>query len=316
MEHRYRAHGMTILSSLELPLLTVPPGLLGRDLVLRRGADRYVTSDDPPGSVLATLDRPDGSALYRLARTDGSTILRYPGLCDFVGDARMSDVTAHLHPGADPGLVAVLASGALIATHLKLHDELVLHASAVELGGSALAFVGSSGMGKSTIAAALCRGEGRLVSDDVLRVDLTDPTSARVHPGSTENRLRPGARELADEAPAGATRPTADGRLALRARSCATAPLPLAACVVPLPSRLAVDVSVRPLRGARALMRLVRFPRVVGWIEPTSSATEFQALAELVERVPVFEASIPWGPPFRPEVLDGLLDAVVFAGQR
>jgi len=42
----------------------------------------------------------------------------------------------------------------------------------------------------------------------------------------------------------------------------------------------------------------------------------FQAVADLVEQVPVFDATVPWGPPFRPDVLSGLLDAVAGPGQR
>lgn len=310
MKHWYHAHDLVISSEVELALPPGPPASGLPDLVLRWGVQRPVPPDDPPGNRLAGRSGPDGRILYSLGRNRDRTVLRYPGLCDFAGDLDLSDVTVHLNPGADPGLIPVLAAGALIAVHLKLRHELVLHASAVQLDGRALAFVGASGMGKSTLAAALCRNGCELVADDVLRVDLTDPAVVRVYPGSTESRLRMNARQLADTAPPDAVRPTADGRLALRPRACAGGPLPLAACVVPRPSRKAEDVSVRRLPTSRALLRMIQFPRVVGWSEPVSAAHEFQALADLVERVPIFEASVPWGPPFRPEVLAGLLDAV------
>lgn len=316
MDHWYRAHGLVISSEVELALPPTPPASSTPDLVLRCGAQRPIPSEDPPGSRLATLSRPDGTVLYSLARDRDRAILRYPGLCEFVGDPELADITVALHPGADPGLIPVLAAGALVAVHLKLRHELVMHASAVQLDGRALAFVGASGMGKSTLAAVLCRNGCGLVSDDVLRVDLTDPTLVRVYAGSTENRLRMSARELADTAPSDAVRPTADGRLALRSRTCAGESLPLAACVVPRPTRRAVDVSVQRLPKSEALLRMIRFPRVVGWSEPASSACEFQALADLVERVPIFEALVPWGPPFRSEVLAGLLDAVTGSAAR
>jgi len=312
----YRAHGLVISSAVELSLPPGSPAAGEPDLVLRCGADRPISSHDPPGCRLATLSRPDGTVLYSLARDRDRTVLRYPGLCDFVGDPKLVDITVHLHPGVDPGLIPVLAAGALIAVHLKLRHELVLHASAVQLDGRALAFVGASGMGKSTLAAALCRTGCELVADDVLRIDLSDTAVVRVYPGSTESRLRMNARQLADTAPADAVRSTADGRLALRPHACAGEPLPLAACVVPRPSRKAVDVSVQRLLNTQALLRMIQFPRVVGWSEPASTAREFQALADLVEQVPIFEASIPWGPPFRPEVLTELLEAVAGPGQR
>lgn len=313
MEHWYRAHGLVICSEVELGLPTGALAAATPDLILRCGAERAIPVEDPPGSRLATLTGRDGTVRYSLARDREQTVLRYPGLCEFVGDPELADVTVHRHPGRDSGLIPILAAGALVAVHLKLRHELVLHASAVQRNGQALAFVGASGMGKSTLAALLCSNGCELVTDDVLRVDLTAPV-ARVDPGGIESRLRVNARPLADAAPSGAVRRTADGRLALRPRACANEPLPLAACVVPLPTRKSVDVAVRRLRTAPALLRMLQFPRIVGWSEPISTADEFQALADLVERIPVFEASVPWGPPFRPQVASGLLEAIVGVG--
>lgn len=316
MDYAYRAHGLTISSMVELPLPASPPAPGPPDLLLRRGTDRPVPDQLPPGRDLAGLSNPEGKVFYSLGRDEERTVLRYPGLCDFVGDRDLTDVTVHLHPGADRGLLSVLASGALLAVHLMLRGHLVLHASAVQLNGHAVAFVGASGMGKSTLAAALCGHGCGLVADDVLRVDRIGAAAMRVHPGSTETRLRMNAGALAKAAPPDAVRHTADGRLALRPTTSAVGPLPLVACVVPRPSRDAVEVSVDRLAPARAFVRMSQFPRVLGWRDPASMDRAFQRLADLVEHVPVFEATVPWGPPFRPEVLDGLLAAIAGPGQR
>ncbi|MCT2585753.1 hypothetical protein [Actinophytocola gossypii] len=292
----YHAYGLRIASDVELPL---PPGSGHPDLVLRRGPDRPVPAERP-GPPLAEVLRPDGSVFYTLARVGDTTVLRYPGLCDFVGDA---EVTIHLHPGADAGLLPVLIAGTLLAVHLTLRHAHVLHASAVEVDGRAVAFVGASGMGKSTLSAALCAAGHALVSDDLLRVD-----GGVVHPGATESRLRPAASALAETA---AVRETADGRLAVAPRVWTGGPLPLAACVVPRPDRAAAGVAVRRLRPAVALLGLSRYPRVLGWTDGPTAASAFQSLADLVERVPVFEATIPWGLPFADGVLADLLDAVL-----
>jgi hypothetical protein len=301
----YAAYGLHIASDVPLPL---PEAVAVRapDLVLRRGADRPVPPERPPGTRLAEIGRPDHTIFYTLARDGDATVLRYPALCDFVGDTRFARVTAHLHPGADEGLLPVLIAGAVLAVHLTLHHHLVLHASAVRVGDRAVAFVGSSGMGKSTLAAALCDLGHGLVSDDLLRVD-----GGMVHPGGTESRLRENARTLAADTSTGTSYETADGRLALRPRTLATDVLPLAACVIPRPSREVTTVTAHRLGGVHALLRLSRYPRVLGWSDTHSMAAAFQALGDLVEHVPVFEATIPWGPPFADGVLAGLLDAVV-----
>jgi hypothetical protein len=300
----YRAYGLDIASDLALAL---PPGGLGEpDLVLVRGVDREVPQERPAGDRLAEVLRADHTIFYTLCRTPEQTVLRYPGLCDFVGGRGFRQVTVYLQPGADEGLLAVMISGTLLAVHLQLRHELVLHASAVQVGDRAIAFVGSSGMGKSTLAAALCDLGCGLVTDDLLRVDVRND-AVMAHPGGTENRLRPSARELAVSAPPESVHETADGRLALRPRTWVNGVLPLAACVVPRPTRDATHVTATRLRPSSALLRLSRYPRVLGWTDKPSMSFAFQALADLVERVPVYDATIPWGPPFAEGVLPGLL---------
>ena len=141
--------------------------------------------------------------------------------------------------GADPDLLSVLVSGTLLAFVLTMRGETVLHASAVQVGDAALAFVGASGMGKSTMATLLCADGARLVTDDVLRLDTTSapPTCAL---GATELRLRKGADHLAERfanqlGSAPGLRTTGDARQALAAAPATTEDLPLAALVVPVP---------------------------------------------------------------------------------
>jgi hypothetical protein len=306
---RYHAHGLLVDSDVELPLTAACADRPGPpDLTLRRGADRPVPPGDPDGEPVARLADPAGRTFYSIA-TDGSrTVLRYPGLCEFVGDGGLRDVQVHLHPGREPGLIPVLAAGNLLAVHLRLRGELVLHASAVRIGSCAIAFVGGSGMGKSTMATLLCAGGHPLLTDDVLRTQLLLDT-VLVHPGSTETRLRDAARPLA-AALSGAGRATADGRLAVRPTIHTGPPLRLAACVVPQPDRAQTGVTAHRLTGSRALLLLARFPRVLGWTEPLALARDFQLLADLVERVPVFCAQVPWGPPFPADLAAELLAAL------
>ncbi len=75
----------------------------------------------------------------------------------------------------------------------------LLHASAVELGGRAVAFVAASGTGKSSICAHLVAGGARFVTDDVLAVE---PARGRVlaHPGPASMNLDPAELAAMDEA--------------------------------------------------------------------------------------------------------------------
>lgn len=298
----YKAHGLLVRSDLLLRLQ--PAAIAGMpDMTLRRGADRAVPTGNPPGELLAEVRDERNRTFYSIGRDQSRTIMRYPGLCEFVGDRDLRDVVVHAAPGAAERLLSVVAAGALLAMHLILRGELVLHASAVRVVDSAVAFIGASGMGKSTLATLLCADGHLLVADDVVRVCMKR-LGARpvVFPGSIESRLRPGSSALADAAPAGAVHQTADGRIGLRLEAHDGPPIPLAACVVPFPNHHIDEIVVSALSKAQGLRRLLQFPRILGWVERGWPVRNFEALADLVNLVPVFEAQVPWGPPFRPDV--------------
>ncbi|MDQ7993990.1 MAG: hypothetical protein AAGC63_16635, partial [Propionicimonas sp.] len=76
--------------------------------------------------------------------------------CDFEIDSSLSEVMVCPFEDMQPGLDRVLATGTLLSIVLQLRGDCVLHASAVERDGRALAFVGQSGRGKSTMATLMC----------------------------------------------------------------------------------------------------------------------------------------------------------------
>jgi hypothetical protein len=161
-------------------------------------------------------------------------------------------------------------------------------------------------MGKSTMAGWLCSNGAELFADDLLRVDC-EPDAAWAYAGSTEARLRIGARPLADcfQAPV-ARRETVDGRLALSPPLAAADRLPLGRLVLPRPSRSVARVELAMLEPTQAVLALASCPRVLGWTDRSVQRAQFERAAELVARVPVFSAIVPWGPPFRPAVVDEL----------
>ena len=75
-------------------------------------------------------------------------------------------------PTADPATLRFFTIGNLMAMLLYQRGLLVLHASCVDLDEGAGAFVGRSGAGKSSLAAAFDVRGHRILSDDVTAVDL------------------------------------------------------------------------------------------------------------------------------------------------
>jgi hypothetical protein len=85
------------------------------------------------------------------------------------------------------GWLTIGMTSAIAATCLYLQGHVAIHANAVSLKGLAVAFVGYSGMGKSTLSAyCASRGAG-FITDDVLVVD----SNGLVHSGNPRLKLYP-----------------------------------------------------------------------------------------------------------------------------
>ena len=317
MSELTRVYGLTVRS--EVPLHLHRPAAPGTpaDLEIELGPPVARTEETPPGRVLLDLR---GSRRFYTATEDGPAYrLRFFGSCDVVLDRGLTRATVHPVADGDPDLLPVLLSGNLLAFVLAVRGETVLHASAVQVGSAALAFIGASGMGKSTMATLLCAAGARLVTDDVLRLDLvgTPPTCSL---GATELRLRKGADHLAERfGSAPGVRTTGDSRQALAATPATPEDLPLAALVVPVPdhSRERTSAEISRLPAKDAMLLLAQFPRLLGWEDPTVTGRAFHQLADVVDRVPVHAAVLPWGPPFPEDIATQVLDAVgLSAGER
>ncbi|SDL34865.1 hypothetical protein [Tessaracoccus oleiagri] len=292
-----RMHGLTVRSEVPLHQSRLLPTATPADLDITVGAPAHSLTEAPTGSVLLhfEMDR----QYYTVVADDHGYLLRFYGTCDVRLDEGLRQASVHALPGTDPAILSVLLGGTVLATVLALRGDPVLHASAVQVGDEALAFVGSSGMGKSTTATLFCAEGARLITDDVLRLDLGG-MAPRCFLGATELRLRKSAGTLAD---AFAVRPgqrtTGDAREALSVSTAEDEALPLRAVIVPLPDKDGRrETTVERPDPMAAFLLLSRFPRLIGWRDADILRRQFQQLGDLVDRVPVFVARMPWGPPF------------------
>lgn len=308
-----RLYGMTVRS--EVPLHQHRPVAedAGVDLDIVLGRPMPRTEDLPEGRVLLRL-RTD-QQLYVAVETEDRYLLRFFGTCDISVNPALTVATIFPVEAADPAIISVLAGGTMIAFVLSMRGEAVLHGSAVQVGERALAFVGASGMGKSTMATLQAAEGAELITDDLLRLDVarTPPTCSL---GATELRLRKAATELAATfriAPG--RRTTGDQRQAIAPEGATMEGLPLAAIVIPFPDRSPDEAEpvIERLDGMEAFLTLSRFPRLLGWEDQGVLQRHFQHLGEIVDRVPVHAARLPWGPPFPPDLAARLRHAVGLA---
>lgn len=297
----YRLYGLNVESDFALPAALVETST-SIDLTIVDGGVRTIPTDPPDGRVLSKINV-DGIHYYSYATEDGF-LIRYPRICEVVVDRDLTTAKVFIASVDKRPTAELLVAANLFAQLLTIRGDCVLHASAVEKDGLALAFVGAPGTGKSTIAAVLCAAGARLITDDVLRI-VPDDGRLRCALGSTQLRLRGHASELARMIE-GDVDQSHDQRTTVAPASPSRDPL-LAGIVFGQASRTDTKVGISRLRAADALLRLTMFPRVLGWEDPRVNEQTFRWNSRLAREVPAYVATIPWGPPFAPEVSHDLL---------
>lgn len=114
---------------------------------------------------------PDGSQWTQFYRTDNGYLLRFPELADFLVSSDGREVRCSPAPQVQADTARHLYLNQVLPLALAKQGQLVLHGSAVELGNYAVAFIGESGRGKSTLAASFATNGFRFMTDDGLLLE-------------------------------------------------------------------------------------------------------------------------------------------------
>ncbi len=303
----YRQCGLRIRSELALDLPVIDD-IDGWDLDVRWGDDAEATTSDPPGEPVARFSS-DPDSWYVASWTGSEYVFRFRSCGDFLISADLHEVVVRRDPaGEHRALVPVLVAGTIAAAVLSLRGATVLHASAVALGDETVAFTGVSGMGKTTMAAVMCRAGADLVADDLLVVEPGPPATCLG--GADELRLRPAAAELFAHRPSVPSRVTADDRVAVSPPAAPPTARPLSAIVVPMPTRDENALAIELVPPSTAIMVLLTTPRVHGWQRPDVLSRDLTVLGRLADDVPTYRAAVPWGPPFDPQIATAIAGLV------
>jgi hypothetical protein len=268
------------------------------DVDIRVTAPAAVPFERPSSDVIAER-ADDKHAYYTFCRVQEGVVARFFGLGEFFLPHSLDRIICHATPDTDPEYLSILLSGSLPAYIHSAQGGTALHASAVALAKGALAIVGPSSQGKTTMAALLCAAGALLVTDDLLVVDLLPEGSVGARRGGTELRIRQEARSIIDRFPVAVPRRcTVDGRVAVRAPMMAAETVPLSAIVVPRPSPDGTAVGARLLGPGEATLLLAMSHRIEGWRQAATLRDQFRAVSEITARIPVVELALPWGPPY------------------
>ena len=128
------------------------------------------------GVVERTSFLPWGAVWFEFFHTKQGKLIRFPHLADFLfdPDALSEGIYATPCPDADRSTVEHLFHNNVVPMLLADRGALMLHGSAVDFGGFAVAFIGVSGRGKSTLAASFAASGFPFLSDDSIRLEPTD----------------------------------------------------------------------------------------------------------------------------------------------
>ena len=238
--------------------------------------------------------------------------IRFPGVADFVID-RAGRWTVRC---SDPG-DAVQRWRGVFEQHVQpllvsLRGEQVFHGGATQVGEEAIAFLGQSGRGKSTLTTAFAKRGYAFLSDDCLHLDYSR-TRIYVHPHAAHVRLwEDSAAELGEGRSVyveGSPKPRLE----------AAADLPHCNRLLPL-SRLYllgdadVDVpTITPLSPSQALIGLTANAFVLDIKNPEVLKRNLAAAARLVREVSMRRLDYPRRYEMLPSVVDAVLADVASA---
>ena len=122
----------------------------------------------------------DGSKWLSFARIESGYLLRFPALADFTVSLDGQSICCHLRNECPPETMRHLLLNQVIPITLSQLGKLVLHASACATPRGVMAFMGTTGMGKSTLAASFGLQGFPILTDDCLLVEKHDDKIACV----------------------------------------------------------------------------------------------------------------------------------------
>ncbi|MGS2779012.1 aldolase [Robertmurraya sp. GLU-23] len=157
--HQYRAFGLKLESNIlmhELPVL-----------------NERTTSVDLKVTISFVRDLSLKSNEYEFLKDGHILTFHVPKVATFYMDAGKKIHVECLH-SADIPLVKLYILGTCMGIILLQRKILPLHGSLIEINGKAYAFVGNSGVGKSTLASSFINSGYKMVSDDLIAVTMID----------------------------------------------------------------------------------------------------------------------------------------------
>lgn len=301
----YYLYGQTIRSVWPLPYLSqaatdsVEYELLPDDGSFRTGQME---------AIIKKLDKKNWFQYVPL--TDGTIFLRWRGLFDFLVSADGRRIVGrsfldHPHERFQAYLLNQVLSFAMVRQGIE-----PLHATVVVIDGRAVAFLGDSGYGKSTLAGAFLRAGYPILTDDMLIIE-TNNGQYLAHPGPPRIKLFPEMAKalLSGEVAGTAMNPdTTKLIIPLSDQDVARSPVAIKMFyALQAPDTNSRQVTISRLTQGHSLLAFVQNTFNTVLKGPERLAQQFNWAAELSANLPVKSLSYPRELSFLPKVLGAVL---------
>jgi hypothetical protein len=297
---RYRLWGHYVVSEIALGEIEQAPALSRPKRSLPELYCKLLPcegSDEPAGQLVFEQRTDDGNVWLALLKSGEDYLARFPDLCEFRIRPREMRIECMPVPGTPSSTIVHLLLDHAIPRFLSLQaGYLVLHASAVLMEGHAVAILGQSGQGKSTLATYLASNGSSLLTDDclVLRKEesigkwLAEPGYASVRLWSDSSEaLGINGDTLTEFAHYTAKMRACDRVMMQHARQRTS----LAACLLLTPAAAPGRVVIKPLSTAERFQALLQ---AVFRLDPENAdmnRREFGALMDVMASVRCYSLS-------------------------
>lgn len=258
------------------------------------------------GAVPAALAEPSLVGT-RFQAAAGVLLLRIEGVARYLVTGGRRIVVEPEPHALEQDVRLFLLSGALSALLHQRHD-LVLHGSAIRIGGGCAVFLGKSGSGKSTLALALGARGYPVLTDDLSVVRAGRDGRLELHPGFPEAKLwldSLASLNISAENLRRIRRPLEKRALPLDA---AFSPevLPVTRVYVLRPD-VRNEIGITPVTGARRFRILRNQTYRFRYLEGSGSQVEhFQTVVQLADQAPIAIVTRPRAPLRVAELADRL----------
>ena len=251
---------------------------------------------------------PDGTVWTEFYRAGLDYLLRFPGLADFEVSGDGKEVKTYPTKDTDDVTVEHLYINQVLPLALSRQGRPSFHASVVTVPGGAVAFLGKTGMGKSTLAASFALNGGKFLTDDSLLVEEAEDYCLALSSHPSLRLWADSVDTLVDEK----TRQAAAISYSTKARLLAGEALPH--CEEPLPLLAAFllnwkgasEVALRPLAGAERHMAWVENSFLLDIEDRLLLAEHFDWTHRIAQRVPTFALDYPRDYGMLPDVRDAI----------